>query len=387
MKKLRSVFANQKARSDNIYFYENTQPTWMTRNYGKFADEAYSKNVIAHRAINMIAQNAASVPLQLFRNTPKGRMAIENHPILDLLKSPNPLCNGKDMIMSVFSYLQIDGNAYVLAVCPNDKPAELYVLRPDRVRIIHGDDLVPLGYSYKIGNQEIKYPVDPVTGKSQILHIKNFHPMSDWYGLSPIEAAAYSIDQHNNAGYWNQSLLQNSARPSGALVVKGQSLSEDQYSRLKSQVEEKFSGTRNTGKPMVLEGGMEWQDMSLSPKDMDFIEAKNNSAREIALAFGVPPQLLGIQGDSTYNNLAEARMALWEQTIIPNLERFTEKLSNWLTTFFDPALEISYNIDKISALSKRNDDIYSRIQNVNFMTINEKRAAVGLSPIEGGEKL
>ena len=78
---------------------------------------------------------------------------------------------------------------------------------------------------------------------------------------------------------------------------------------------------------MVLEGGLDWKAMALSPKDMDFVELKNAAAREIALAFGVPPMLLGIPGDNTYANLAEANRALWRQTVIPLVRRVADDLS------------------------------------------------------------
>ena len=197
---------------------------------------------------------------------------------------------------------------------------ELYALRPDRVQVIAGDSFMPVGYRYTVGSQHIDYQVDGISGRTPILHIKNFHPLSDWYGLSSIEAAAYSIDQHNQAGAWNQALLQNGARPSGAVMIKGNEnnpLTDEQFSRLRDTIDEVFSGPANAVRPLLLDAGLEWKEMSLSPRDMDHITSKNNSAREIALALGVPPQLLGIPGDNTYSNLSEARIALWEQTVLP----------------------------------------------------------------------
>jgi len=190
----------------------------------------------------------------------------------------------------------IGGNAFIQAVGPkNASPAELHLLRPDRMAVIAGKGGVPEGYRYKTGDQCIDFPVDRISGMSRILHLKYFHPLNDWYGLSPVEAAAYSIDQHNQSGAWNQSLMQNGARPSGALVVRVDSnggngtLSEDQYNRVKQQINDQFSGPVNAGRQLLLEGGLDWKEMSLTPKDMDFVEAKNSSARDIALAFGVPP--------------------------------------------------------------------------------------------------
>jgi HK97 family phage portal protein len=98
-------------------------------------------------------------------------------------------------------------------------------------------------------------------------------------------------------------------------------LSEDQFERLKRELEDSYQGKANAGRPLVLEGGLDWKPMSLSPKDMEHIEAKHVAAREIALAFGVPPMLLGIPGDNTYANYAEANRTFWRQTVLPLVGR------------------------------------------------------------------
>jgi HK97 family phage portal protein len=152
-------------------------------------------------------------------------------------------------------------------------------------------------------------------------------------------------------------------------------------------MDDAFGGVKNSGKPLLIEGGLEWQEMSLSPKDMDFIEAKNSAARDIALAIGVPPQLLGIPGDNTYSNMQEARLALWEETIIPLLDHLTDSLNHWLVPMYNKNLVLKYDINEISGLSSRREKIWARIQNANFITINEKRQMIGLSPITGGDTL
>src|SRR5262249_6059682 len=146
-------------------------------------------------------------------------------------------------------------------------------------------------------------------GVPPILHLTCFHPLDDHYGLSSLEAAAVAVDTHNAAASWNKALLDNAARPSGALVYAGPDgavLSDNQFQRLKRELEDTYQGAVNAGRPLLLEGGLDWKAMSLSPKDMDFMEAKHAAAREIALAFGVPPMLLGIPGDNTYSNYQEA---------------------------------------------------------------------------------
>ena len=374
----------------NSYFYTAGKPVWMARNYDQFVNEAYIKNVIAYRAISMIAQAASTIPLKLFKN---GVQPVEQHSILALLSEPNPYQNKSEFLESIYLYRQISGNAYILTASNLGKlPKEIYSLRPDRVKVIAGENFLPSGYQYKVEKKEQIYPVDQISGVSRILHIKNTNPTSDWYGLSPIEAGAYSIDQHNNAASWNQALLQNGARPSGAIVVKGtegqpSELSNEQYNRLKEMVNEDFMGLTNAGKPMILEGGLDWKEISLSPKDMDFIEGKNSAARDIALAFGVPPQLLGIPGDNTYSNLIEARTALWEQTIIPLAENTIDHISKWLAKLSGENYTLKLDKDNISAIADKREAIWERLEKVNFMTINEKRKQVGLAKIEGGDDI
>ncbi len=362
------------------------QAVWMDRSYEQFALEAYMRNVIAHRAIDMISTSAASVWFKLYAVSPKGaRRELKAHPALDVLTKPSPMQASGEFFQSLYHYLMISGNAFVQAAGPSGAaPNELYLLRPDRMSVIAGRGTTPSSYRYTIGTKSVDFPVHSITGTSRILHLKKFHPLNDWYGLSPIEAAAYSIDQHNQSGAWNQALLQNGARPSGALVVKsdtgGGVLSEDQYSRIKLQIDEQFTGAANAGRPLLLEGGLDWKEMSLTPKDMDFIETKNSSARDIALAFGVPPQLLGIPGDNTYANLQEARLALWEQTVVPLVERTADALTRWLLPMFDSQLELAPDTDAISVLAARNQAIWDRVEKASFLTENEKRAAVGYGP-------
>ena len=374
--------------SSKVMSYYNglNQAKWMDRSFEKFSDEAYIKNVIAHRSISLISQAAASVNFKLFQKKSRSKIAINDHPILKLISRPNPTQSGREFFESIYSYKLISGNSFVLGLSSNENQlAELYSLRPDKVNVVSGETLIPAAYEYQIGNSITTYPVDQIHGYSDILHLKNFHPLSENLGLSSIEAAAYSIDQHNHAGLWNQSLLQHGARPSGVIVANGEPLSERQVEELKGQIDDLFSGPQNAGRPILMQGGLEWKEMSLSPKDMDFIESKHSSARDIALAFGVPPQLLGIPGDNTYSNLQEARLALWEQTVIPMVENVTLSLSNWLKQYFPQDLELMIDLDSIHALSPRREQHWNKINKCEFMTINEKRQALGLPPLSNGD--
>jgi HK97 family phage portal protein len=204
--------------------------------------------------------------------------------------------------------------------------------------------------------------------------------------MSPIEAGSYAIDQNNEAMNWMQALLQNSARPSGALTVKDSgTLSDENFNRLKAQIEEQYSGSSNAGRPMLLEGGLDWQQMGLSPTDMGIIEVKFSSARDVALAFGVPPQLLGIPGDNTYSNYAEARLAFWEDTALPLLQMIVNDWNAWLGSIY--GVEIKPDIDSIPAIAEKRLSMWQMADQSQDLTINERRALKGYGPIEGGDTL
>jgi hypothetical protein len=125
--------------------------------------------------------------------------------------------------------------------------------------------------------------------------------------------------------------------------------------------------------------------MSLSPHDMDFIEAKHAAAREIALALGVPPMLLGIPGDNTYSNLQESTRAFWRQTVLPLVARTAKALVGWLGPAYGGELSLSPDLDAIEALSAEREALWARLEKASFLTADEKRSAVGYGPLaEGG---
>ena len=259
--------------------------------------------------------------------------------------------------------------------------------------MIPGDKLLPQAYEYRIGsNNVITFPVNPLTGISAIKHLKTYNPADQWTGLAPMTAAAFSVDILNEGAKYNLRLLQNGARPSGAMVLKGsdgtvKNLSEEQYLRLKDQLDQQYSGSNNAGRPMLLEGGLEWQEMSVSAKDMDHEKNMNKSARDIALVYGVPPVLLGIQGDSTYSNIAEAKLALWTDTVLPLLRTILSALNNWLEPMYGDGVVLWYDEEMIPALEPLRKLKADRIEASNSMTINEKRRAMGLDDVSGGDEI
>ncbi|MFM1815266.1 MAG: hypothetical protein RLZ98_1961 [Pseudomonadota bacterium] len=355
------------------------QPVWSPRDYGAFAREGMMQNAVVYRSVRMIAEAAASVPLVLY----DGAEEIDEHPVLELIRRPAPGRTAADLFEAWYGFLLVAGNAYVEAVAAGSAIRELHVLRPDRMRVVPGRDGWAEAYEYSVNGSSRRIGGEVAAGVPRILHVKLFHPSNDHYGLSPIEAASVAIDVHNAASRWNKALLDNSARPSGALVYNsGGQLTGEQFDRLKGSLEASFQGAANAGRPMLLEGGLDWRSMSLTPRDMDFIEAKNAAAREIALALGVPPMLLGIPGDMTYSNYQEANRTFWRQTVLPLINRTSEALIGWLGPAFEGRLRLAADIDQIEALSIEREALWSRVDRASFLTRAEKRAAVGYGPDE-----
>ncbi len=348
------------------------RPVWTPRDYAALSREGFQKNAVVHRSVRLVAEAAASVPLTLLRDG----AALAAHPLLDLLRRPNPREGGQRFLEGVFGHLMVSGNAYVEAALVEGRPRELYALRPDRMRVVPGADGWPAAYDYAVGSESVRFAT-PANGVPAILHLTLFHPADDYYGLSPMEAAATALDIHNAAGAWNKALLDNAARPSGALVVAGSMLTEPQFERLKAELEAKYQGAGNAGRPLLLEGGLDWKPLSLSPKDMDFVAAKAGAAREIALAFGVPPLLLGLPGDNTHANYAEANRAFYRQTVAPLVKRSAEALAHWLSPAFGESLTLEPDLDAIEALADERESLWRRVSAASFLTDAEKREAVG----------
>ncbi len=346
---------------------------WSSRSYASLSREGFMKNPVAHRAVRMIAEAAASVPWLAYA----GEAERPDEPLLALIARPNGRMAGTDFLETLYGHLMLSGNAFVEGVRVGDELRELHLLRPDRMRVIEGQDGWPEAYEYRAGSHVRRH----AAGEGQaILHLRLFHPLDDQVGFAPLEAASMALDLSNTAAIWNKALLDNSARPSGALVYQpkeGGNLTPDQYDRLKSELEEGYSGPARAGRPMLLEGGLDWKAMGLSPREMDFVEAKNGAARDIALAFGVPPMLVGIPGDATYANYQEANRAFWRLTVLPLVQRTAASFAAWFSEGQETGLRLVPDLDQVSGLAAERSELWARVGAAAFLTDEEKRRAVG----------
>jgi len=357
---------------------------WSPRDATSLTRTGFQGNPVGFRVVRLIAEAAAALPLVC--QTADQRFDV--HPVLDLIGRPNAAQGRAEFLEAVYGHLLLAGNAYVEAVPGGGAvPGELHVLRSDRMNLVPGADGWPVGYDYTVGGRTHRY--DVTGGMSPICHLKAFHPQDDHYGFSPMQAAAVAVDVHNAASSWSKALLDNAARPSGAIVYKGAdgaaSLSSDQYDRLVSEMEAHHQGARNAGRPMLLEGGLDWKPMGFSPSDMEFQKTKEAAAREIAIAFGVPPMLLGIPGDATYSNYQEANRAFFRLTVLPLATKVMADLAHWLSGFAGEAVELKPDLDQVPALASERDQQWARVAAAEFLTVAEKRMLLGLPKLAEGE--
>ncbi|MBR9863088.1 MAG: phage portal protein [Rhodobacteraceae bacterium] len=367
-----------------IAFHGAGRPAWSARDVGSLTRSGFLANPVGFRCVKMIAEAAAAVPLIVSGSGTR----FEVHPLIDLLARPNGIQGGADLLESFYGQFLLSGDGYLEAAgsSPDGGPAEIYVLRSDRMKVVPGADGWPDAYEYSVGSRKVRF--DMGTELPPVCHVRAFHPLDDHYGLSPIQAAATALDVHNAACRWSKALLDNAARPSGAIVYRGVdgqgSLQADQYDRLVEEIEANHQGARNAGRPMLLEGGLDWKPMGFSPSDMEFQKTKESAAREVALAFGVPPMLLGLPGDATYANYAEANRAFYRLTVLPLVQKLAAGLSAWLSAFYGETLRLSADLDGIPALAIEREAQWRRVAEAGFLTDREKRRLLGL-PAEPDE--
>jgi HK97 family phage portal protein len=333
--------------------------------YSRAIRHAYLENPVAQRAVRLVSEGVAGAPLA------------GDARLLGLVGATSA---GQALIETLAAQLLLHGNGFVQVMKDAaGQPVELFALRPERVSVVPDAAGWPAAYHYKVGDKTLAIPLEDDAGWPNLIHLKSYHPADDHYGAGCLAAADQAVAIHNAASAWNRALLENAARPSGALVYDGgdTTLTGDQFDRLKGELEKAFSGEANAGRPMLLEGGLKWQSLALSPADMDFAELKAAAARDVALAFGVPPMLLGLPGDNTYANYREANRALWRLTLLPLAGKILSGLAEGLAPWF-PQAALAVDLDRVPALAEDRERLWAQVSAATFLSYDEKRALLGL---------
>lgn len=363
------------------------RPLYTPSQFRALAHEGFSANAYGYRAVMLIAQACAGIPWVLYQNGRSRRSELTSHPLLDLWRRPNPQQGSSGFVEALVAFWYITGNSYATVGVPETGPnkgvpKQLWTLRPDKVQIVPDPLNFIGGYIYT------DYGARKELDASQVMQLKFFNPEHDFYGLSPLASAGRMIDAMNAGADYNLALMHNYAQPAGALIVK-HSLEVKQKAKLEQLLRERYQGPSNAGMPMVLEGDeMVWQSFGMSNKDLEFLAGRVASIREIGIAVGVPPEMLGDVQGKTYANYSEARASFYEETVLPRMDNIRDMLNGWLVPMFGDNLYLDYNRDEIEALAEDRDKVWARaVQGwqAGLLSKNESRMLIGYDPLPDGD--
>jgi HK97 family phage portal protein len=363
--------------------------------FNTYCEEGYKRNAVVYSAVREIARTAPSARLQVHKRLGQGQTEIqEDNPIQDLLDFPNPWQSHYDFLETLITYLNLDGNAYIIREREGVNTKAMWLPRPDLMSaVVDGKKSIfeanaLLGYAYITQTGEKLYflPED-------VIHIKYPNPNDPHGGMGrghpPLMAAAADADNDNNQTTFIKQFFKNGAVPSG--IIKSKNILDDgEVRRIQSRIGEQYSGEANWHKVMVLDADAEYQQTGLNLDQMVFPDLRAISETRICAAFKVPPVLIGVKAGldaATYSNYALARRALWEDNIIPTTTKLAEALTLALSDEMDEDVIIVADYSNVVALQ---DDRTNRFARANqaviggWITVNEARREVGLGPLPMG---
>lgn len=335
--------------------------------YREYVDNGMCENVVVYRVISLIAKNISGIDIRIANVADENQCEMSEDEQENLLNSMTKNRNIHLLIEQIVMHMLLFGNAYL-----HFGPEGMEALRPDRMHIVSKEDKV-LGYYYsRAKERDVRSPGMMLYN---VVHLKFLHPLDDWYGLSPLQATAMSVRQHNAVAKHNAGMLENGGRPSGCFIIRSglDFMTDGDREKFMNDLRESYQGARNAGRVMVMGGDVEWKEMAYAPKDLDFAGGRCLAAREIAMAYGVPPLLLGI--DEHYSTAAykEARYYFWEDTLLPLAEDVMRKLSAGVQKYVNPNLRCWFHYANVPALRFLQESLWERLSAAPFLSNEERR--------------
>lgn len=313
---------------------------------------------------------------------------LPNHPLIRLLNNPNPWMSREQLWGTVVMDLALAGNSYLVKARVQDGPlkgavAELWRLRPDRVRVIPDAAKFIGGYEYRIGSETVTFP------PGDIIQFKTRNPLNDYYGMPPLMAIAGRVDIDEHMRTFLQSFFERGGTGPGSILSVKQKLSDDAKSDIRERFKRQFGGPSHYHELMILEGAEStYQQMGLNrglrdalPKELDAM-----TEARIAMVFGIPGSILGLligYEMSSYANKKADREVFWKITMAPKLSGLDDVLNLQLVPEFGGIDEVFFDLSDIEALQEEVDKAHARARD-DFLTggcsLQEYREAIGKDP-------
>jgi HK97 family phage portal protein len=369
----------QKASLGQSHFLIDGRHDYGMKDWKAYASEGYASNPTIYRCISLIAQNFAKVPLYIKNDAGE---ILENHPLEMLLNRPNPDEGGVEFRTAACSWYLLTGNCF-MEVIKEGGTAQLWHYQPYEMSI-KGAGKMPGQYVFCMNKPGQKsWDVNIITGASPILHWRTFNPSagSPRFGQAPLSAGAKAGDSYNAATDWRYSALKNGGSVAGILSVPG--MEPKQREQLDSIIRQSMTGTKNAKGLVSINADVKFQSIGMNMKDADWLAGSKLNAQEIASIFGVPTQMLGIEGSQTFANYEQARMSFWMDTVIPVLDLYTSELTRFFKSNFDfEGIEVCYNDEDIEALEPIRKERRAELLATDILTMNERREVIGYEPID-----
>lgn len=390
-----------------VYNYLGDSLIWNPENDETYINKGYRFNSTVYSIVNLITKAATTVPFQVYEVQNENNLKryksltsgefnsssinqakilqkralveLENTELHELLNRPNPAQSYNTFIQEIIAYGLLTGNRYVYGIAPDTgqnvgKFAELYVLPSQVMEINSGGILEPVKEYTLQYNGTFKIPAD------SICHIKDFNPYYDGtgshlYGMSPLKAGLRSMDANNEALTTGVRYLQNQTAR-GVLMSEEGDLNEVQARQLKDKFKQQYQGSQNAGDVIITPKKLSWVNFGLNASDLSLIEQYNASIKDLCNVYNIPVQLLNNTDSATYNNMKEAKKALYQNAVIPQLIKVREELNRWLTPKFGDKLYIDFDFSVIPELQEEMDKVVGQMSQAWWITPNEKRAAM-----------
>jgi len=318
-------------------------PVYSDMSVAKATREGYKISIFVYRSIRTIIQAASAVPWIV---TDKEGNPIKDHQLELVFRNPNPVFSGQDMIEILIAHLELVGNALWQPIIVGKEIKEIWPVMPDLVKPIPSEERGKWLKGWDVvttGGRHQEMPPE------QFIHFLQVDPGNPYWGMSPLMAAARTVDTDNEAQDTQKVSMQNRGAVEGVFTHESP-LNEEQWIEVRRQVREKFLDKNRRREPWVLGAGAKWQQMSLTPVEMDFIASRLANLRAVAAAFGLDPWWLGDRTTSTYNNVLEARKALYEDVVIPLLDDVKSTMNLKIAPIYGEDIRITYDTSGIPAL-------------------------------------
>tara|TARA_R100001463_G_scaffold66499_3_gene120050 strand:+ start:5247 stop:7289 length:2043 start_codon:yes stop_codon:yes gene_type:complete len=401
-----------------IYNWLGDSIVWNPENDDSYITEGYRKNATIYSLINLITKAATTIPFQVYEKTnendykrykamtsgtfdastihkanllqKRSLVELEDTELHKILERPNPAQSYNTWITELIAFGKLTGNRYIYGIGPDTganigKYTELYVMPSQIMEIVSGGIMKPVS-KYKIeynGTYEIP--------ASEICHIKDFNPYYDGtgshlYGQSPLRAGLRSLTTNNEATQTGVKYLQNQTAR-GLLMSDEGDINEVQAQQLKDKFRKQFQGSDNAGDVIITPKKLSWVNFGLNAADVSLIEQYNASIKDLCNIYNVPVQLLNNTDSSSYNNMKEAKKALYQNAVIPELIKIKDELNRWLAPKYGDKLCIEFDFSVIPELQEETDKVVDQLSKAWWITPNEKRAAMNYGKDEDTSSL